>query len=1367
MADTNDPFFGKIGDANKALDALLQRIRQAEVRVSERERAASTAVPPPQRAGVAEPLGAAATGGQNYKKVLADIERLEAQATGRTALYSEELRRQIQLYGTSSNALRKHGALTTEFLNEAAKGRVTLSELRYQVGATILKFAGWTAAAAAVYGVVGVLRQVGTGAVEASTGVNQLQRVLFSRTGGPSPVNQTAALEGFRKYSRQFNLPIGDVAAAQYQIGKVFQSQSGSYKATEALLYAVKVGELSVVDASRLLISTVNAFGLQFGDLLPLMDKYNSLQNSMGVATRDTAAGVAKAAGQWRAAGGSLRYLVALVGAGTKVTGLSGEQFGTLLQRSAGLTQRPLNQQALRGYGIDPRQDIEEIIRDAFQVAKTLPRRQLLGLATALSTPQLAPRYTALLNRPDIVARAEHLTDPRVAAGSSARELNTVLGSFQERMKRITTDLQQVGEGFAVSGALTLPGTGLVVLDQSLRLISDITGAFSHLNPEARVAIATLTQVMLIMRLMRRFNVGDTFAQAAPVTAGLFRQSPERRARTLISGALQREQGFYIEERERVARQSAVQQRRALASAATSEALVAQGPAAFGGNNTRYRNALASQQADVVRQTEIAAGLANEEAALRAEIDASQKRSNAFQQDVIRGQKTALAFAAEQNIVFPAHLGLPTTDPLVDPRAGVAAVTAQTSRASRIVRTTGTALGELKSGVQTLGSALLGGLFSPLGLLITATTAIPLVVDYINQRNKQLQDELDRTKRLRVRPIRTEDLPKAADQAREAAGHKRGLFEDVKYAVQHPFSITRESRLPNPIADAGRAAEDELRSRYISIRAARAFRQPARGLAVADIVAERDRAIAEFQAGAHTKAEREKALARILREYDLSIEASRGSERDLALVHRSSARTRREFGDLGKGATPDLYAGLGLDDISKRVDTYVSIAGAGRNVDANFRKAVQALEVARTAIGPASAPENINSVLSIQSAIANGINDQAKQELDHSLAFAHTDSQRRDAYRRYEASLRRRLVHDPRRSVREAQDAADAVDKQLANAEKDLATLGNQRRVTPAQVGAAQTRVRRLKAQDAARHQNVEAAKQIEQAFARFFQIFFAGIQQDLSSLADTTAQNAEALSSAQDALYVAGASGPLDKAQRNLQVLYRKLGRERRGKHTAADLVQTQADIVNAQHDLADQALSDARDLINARAAYAAAGVDDPLAAARIEARRARQQLARGGFKSPAERLQARADVRRSGHDVVRTREQEAYDDIQFLADVGRISQEEERRRLRRLLTTIKFNKDLKRQILRDLHGLNQQDDSSLDLNIGSLRLPTLYDVRRLAQRGAAGDTSITQHNQYTFHVARGTDMQAFGAELESVTGGHTNAALRSAGLI
>jgi hypothetical protein len=387
--------------------------------------------------------------------------RVEAIRTRNAATIGVEnanLQRQIQIYGSSSQALRKHGALTTEFISAAARGNVTFAEMRYQVGATTAKFAGWTAAAAAVYGALAAVNQLGKGAIDSSNGVNQLQRVI-------DHVDSGRAQAGFRNLSQRFNLPIADVAQGQYEFGKRFNDQNEALRATPALLYAVKVGELSVADASKFLVSTVNAYGLSVDDLTPLLDQFNSLQNNMGVNIRDTAAGVAKASGQFRAAGGDLNQLIAIVGAGTRVTGLSGDQFGTLLQRSAGLINRPKNQEILKAFGIDPTQGITRYTtrrsrsRRRSSAADAREARRGPLDAAACAAPHRPPRPARYLPAGARERRA------RLREGLRAARARTAARLDRERAKRLGIDLQSLGSALASGGAFVVPGAFIAGLD--------------------------------------------------------------------------------------------------------------------------------------------------------------------------------------------------------------------------------------------------------------------------------------------------------------------------------------------------------------------------------------------------------------------------------------------------------------------------------------------------------------------------------------------------------------------------------------------------------------------------------------------------------------------------------------------------------------------------------------------------------------------------------------------------------------------------------------------------------------------------------------------------------------------------------------
>jgi hypothetical protein len=99
---------------------------------------------------------------------------LQAQTT-RVAAATREAAVIQRLY---SDELHRHGALTAEFIQAAARGEVTLRQLGNEILVTIGKFAGWTVAATAVYGVVRAIGVLGHGAVQAQSGVHTLDRVI-------------------------------------------------------------------------------------------------------------------------------------------------------------------------------------------------------------------------------------------------------------------------------------------------------------------------------------------------------------------------------------------------------------------------------------------------------------------------------------------------------------------------------------------------------------------------------------------------------------------------------------------------------------------------------------------------------------------------------------------------------------------------------------------------------------------------------------------------------------------------------------------------------------------------------------------------------------------------------------------------------------------------------------------------------------------------------------------------------------------------------------------------------------------------------------------------------------------------------------
>jgi TP901 family phage tail tape measure protein len=570
----------------------------------------------------------------------------------------------IQKRSLASQALRKHGALTTEFIAAAARGNVTLKEMGYQVGATMGKFAGWTAASVAVVGALAAVQQLGKGALDSASNVQVLSNYVTN-------LDTDKASEQLRQLAQEFNLPVDQVGEAFQGMGKIFHDQNQAFEATKAALYGVKVGELSAADSTRYLTSVVNAYHLEGTQLTGVLDKVNQAQNKYGVSIKDTIAGTAQAAGAWKAAHGNLDQLIALIVTGEKVTGRSGVNIGTALQRSAEVIYRsPKNQAALRGYGIDPTQDIGSIYDEAF---KKVQSGQVQGadvnkLATALSTPQLSSRISPILQNVQLYNKVVSDTSPENSKQSAQRELENRLKAVSERAKAVGVNLQAIGVELARAGAFDALGLALIVLNKMLTVTGDLVGMFNDLPKPMREALVIGTEFYGILRLIRRFRPPSLNAETGQVTnTGFFKQNSETFQRRTLQEAARNQVKFYQDEQERLAHSVPTQRLAADTALATrgrvaeeTRAGIAAGDPAAGRKLAAAETAAASTAARVAEtEAQLAAVEQRLIAAREAEIAVSTSNLKAAK----REGKTSTQVAREAGIYHqPGTTDRPTPD---------------------------------------------------------------------------------------------------------------------------------------------------------------------------------------------------------------------------------------------------------------------------------------------------------------------------------------------------------------------------------------------------------------------------------------------------------------------------------------------------------------------------------------------------------------------------------------------------------------------------------------------------------------------------------------------------------------------------------
>lgn len=510
--------------------------------------------PPPPPAGdpfIAGPAGADATRRASEQRLLgagpvrgftADQESLYAKnAAGLEQLGARQLavngafQESVAAYGASSQALRRHGALTAEFVQAFARGEVTLQEFQSQMLTTIGKFAGWAVAGAAVYGAYDALKQLADGAKEAQNGYIQLTRFIPN-------ISQSTATNLFTGISTQLNVPIKDVVDTSTILARRFKTVPELRDATTASILASKLDDIAPTAGATDFIGISAAYGDK-GKPLDVINSLNALQRQYGARVAQTLPGLARAAPAAAAAGLDQNTLEALIGLGVR-SGLSGSQVATAISRSATtFVERPQNQELLRSYGFDPTQSygslinsISAFVRSQNEQGKTVSGKELRDLAVGLAGPQLGARSFA-----PIIARIADLPKFEATArdpGETAlQERQKQLGSVSEEFKTIGITLQNVGARFSESGILIPLQALLAVFDQLGHAAEFLAGPFEVMGaalgglPGILKEIVGAAVLLAASQAVYRSTFGRTATGALSQVRGFsFLDSPSQQA---------------------------------------------------------------------------------------------------------------------------------------------------------------------------------------------------------------------------------------------------------------------------------------------------------------------------------------------------------------------------------------------------------------------------------------------------------------------------------------------------------------------------------------------------------------------------------------------------------------------------------------------------------------------------------------------------------------------------------------------------------------------------------------------------------------------------------------------------------------------
>jgi TP901 family phage tail tape measure protein len=1071
-----------------------------------------------------------------YLRALDDVQRAQVRATNarmdayysrldaETARVSANTRQSAVSFGMASQAMTRHGALSSEFIAAAARGETSVREIGNQALITAGKFAGWVGVGAGLYAVADAARAIGTGAIEAQSGVEQLSRVV-------NITDREAASAGFAELSDTFNVDIEVAADAVYRMGQVFHDQEDAARGAEAALAAYVAGGMDVEAATSGLISITQTWGLTSEDLLGVFDQINEAQNRFGATIPDIVAGMAKASGSYQQAGGDLDYMLALMVAIQRATRRTGQEIGTGLARGVNMFNRPVSVERLQAQGVtvDP-ENFQATIQSAMEAARR-PGADINEIARGLMGNEYARLLAPVLADQENLNRAikETNSNAQNVDGSAMREVEKVLRQANQQIVAIGTNLQQVGEALARAHAFDVLYVGLRALNGMLDLATGLLNIFNSLPDPLRQMVMYFGQGYVLLQAMRRLGATDALA-GGPMG---FLANPERRLQTFAQRGLRDAEQAARDELER-ARRTEVS--RAIERDTAQQHLVGFRPeyerarALPEGHpeqleaQARYNRLTANAAAAEARLDEARAASVGRLAVLRrTEEDLTAVRS--LRPGQVRGYLERAQIPVPDEVARPSSGGTSVItrggqDFEVGGRTsrvralaresrewsdrtrrfvgsmqyGMAAMATAGGRIDRSARPLGrtssalytagmrtaTSLGNAASFMGRAGQSLntipgrMRSFASSLGVLDAALIAIlvgSVVDDAIDGMEEGLGELESAAGRSQNSQRRMDDIQRQAREAAEVG------------AINMQDFLSRLNDLANPVELFGSTLPEIFRGQYetptqrrhrvteeaqdaaqnVELRRRLQARAAARGTARPQLNTD------ELMRDVERTAELRRNNIISQREFDRrmalhAIEAKTLYEPSRADVARAQAALADA--NRGAGATPGFREALKALPQEALQSQFEALTGTmeafGPGADLERLRAVYGEAIARWS--NTDDTEKIQALNQMRQAYFRSIETTMRSELEAGLASANTERERRAAYTRAQSFVRRNITENARNRLREARSQLRPAERELEGMEDSAGQLGlSDRPVIRSDLKKARDRVARLR----------------------------------------------------------------------------------------------------------------------------------------------------------------------------------------------------------------------------------------------------------------------------------------------------------------
>lgn len=456
----------------------------------------------------------------------------EAEATRVAASAQLEMRANLNASTAAvvlyDDSLARTGGLSAAALQALGRGTLTVRDLGNQVTQTIGKFGGWTLAASSVYGVLGALNEVRHGVVDTSSILTGLQKFIPPQQYNPGSARQSIVTQA--QDTATPIKDVGDAAQQFAKAFKnqtdVFTATHVALSASK--LDNIDLADsyrylTAIVQEAGVSVSQLPAI---FDQVTAAQDKLGARVSVVLPALAASLGAVQTAGGNMS----QLLGLEALTGVRSGLSGSSiGTAFA---RGATNFYPTPASRGTLSRYQLNPDQGFTQALVQALEKygGGKLPGPQEQELAQAFFGPRFGSRLATLFNAGP--AQTQHFlqeTAPGQHSGLANKQLATTVGQTNNQLTLLKVNLQAIGAELGGTDLATPFGLALSAINGLLHASADLLKVWGELpGPMKEVASIGLVGGGAI-GLARRFDLGGVLGNGG-FAASVFTRNPAKAA---------------------------------------------------------------------------------------------------------------------------------------------------------------------------------------------------------------------------------------------------------------------------------------------------------------------------------------------------------------------------------------------------------------------------------------------------------------------------------------------------------------------------------------------------------------------------------------------------------------------------------------------------------------------------------------------------------------------------------------------------------------------------------------------------------------------------------------------------------------------